>query len=427
MVFAATCSLGPVAHDVDGCDADRTIEWHMVPDLESAHPMERAMTDPGASLAPISDRARQLAPVVWLIGKVQSGKTSIVRALTGASDAEIGAGYRACTRTARIFDFPPEAPIIRFLDTRGLGEAAYDPEADIAYCEDRAHLILAVVKALDAEQSAVVEAVRAARARHPEWPVVVAQSSLHEGYAAGQGHVLPYPFDGDDAAGAVPEPVLRALEHQRSLFEGLPGRGAVRFVPIDLTLPGDGFQPPDYGREALIAALVAAAPAAVRLAVQELPGATGGGEDRARSVNAHILGFAAAAGASDAVPVAGVVTVPVLQAAMLRQIAGLYDVDWDRRSYAEFIAALGTGTLLRTASTFGIRQLVKLVPVYGQTIGAATAAAASFAATYAIGKAASYYLEQRRRGKTAEGIAEVYRDALRNAFGMAQQRQSKGQ
>jgi uncharacterized protein (DUF697 family) len=387
--------------------------------------MEPTMTDPVASAAPIADRARHLAPVVWLIGKVQSGKSSIVRVLTGASDAEIGAGYRACTRTARIFDFPPEAPIIRFLDTRGLGEAAYDPAADIAFCEERAHLILAVVKALDAEQSAVIDAVRAARERHPDWPVVVAQSSLHEGYPQGQGHVLPYPFDGPldggDAAGAVPEGVARALEHQRSLFEGLPGRGPIRFVPIDLTLPGDGFEPADYGREALIASLLADTPAAVRLAVQELPGAAEG-EAQARWVNAHILGFAVAAGASDAIPVAGVVTVPVLQAAMLRQLAKLYDISWDRRSYAELLTALGTGTLLRTASTFGVRQLVKLVPVYGQTIGAATAAAASFAATYAIGKAASYYLDRRRRGEAAENVAEVYRNALRDAFRMAQQR-----
>jgi len=379
------------------------------------------MTDPGASLAPIVDRARRLAPVVWLIGKVQSGKTSIVRVLTGASDAEIGAGYRACTRTARIFDFPPKAPIIRFLDTRGLGEAAYDPAADIAFCEERAHLILAVMKALDAEQSAVTDAVRAARERHPDWPVVIAQTSLHEGYPPGQGHVLPYPFDCHDSAEAVPEAVARALEHQRSLFDGLPGRGPIRFVPVDLTLPGDGFEPADYGREALIASLVAVASAAMRVAVRELPGAVEG-EGHARSVNAHILGFAAAAGASDAVPVAGVVTVPVLQAAMLRQLAKLYGISWDRRSYAELLTALGTGTLLRTASTFGVRQLVKLVPVYGQTIGAATAAAASFATTYAIGKAASYYLDRRRRGEAAENVAEVYRDALRDAFGMAQER-----
>src|SRR5262249_19706984 len=128
-----------------------------------------------ATTAAVADRARTLAPLVWLIGKVQSGKTSIIRTLTGASDAEIGAGFRACTRTARIFDFPAEAPIIRFLDTRGLGEAAYDPAEDMAFCEDRAHLVLAVVKALDAEQGAVAEAVHAMRQRHADWPVVAAQ------------------------------------------------------------------------------------------------------------------------------------------------------------------------------------------------------------------------------------------------------------
>jgi uncharacterized protein (DUF697 family) len=382
------------------------------------------MIDSTPSSAPISEQARRFAPVVWLVGKVQSGKTSIIRALTGASDAEIGAGFRACTKTARIFDFPGEAPIIRFLDTRGLGEVAYDPAADIAFGEDRSHLVLAVVKALDAEQSAVVDTLRAARQRHPDWPVVVAQTTLHEGYAPGQGHIAPYPF-ADDIAGqgapeGVPEALARALAHQRSLFAGMPGRGAVRFVPIDLTQPGDGFDPVDYGREALIGALIAVAPTAVRVALEELPGAEEG-EGGGRSANATILGFAVAAGASDALPVAGVVTVPVLQAAMLRQLAQLYDVGWDRRTYAEFIAALGTGTLVRTASTFGIRQLVKLVPVYGQTVGATAAAAASFAATYAIGKAASYYLAQRRRGAAADDVAAVYRDALRNAFRLARQ------
>jgi uncharacterized protein (DUF697 family) len=161
----------------------------------------------------------------------------------------------------------------------------------------------------------------------------------------------------------------------------------------------------------------------VKIALKELPGA--GPEADRRSVDAHILGYAAAAGASDAIPVAGVVTVPVLQAAMLRQIANLHGMPWDRRGYTEFLAALGAGTLLRTASTFGIRQLVKLVPVYGQTVGAATAAAASFAATYAIGKAASYYLTQRQRGRHAEDVAAVYREALRGAFGMAGEREAR--
>jgi uncharacterized protein (DUF697 family) len=351
---------------------------------------------------------------------VQSGKTSIIRVLTQSSDAEIGSGYRSCTKTARVFDFPTEAPIIRFLDTRGLGEVAYHPSEDISFCEHRAHLILAVVKALDVEQQVVLDVMHSTRQRHPDWPVVVAQTSLHEAYSPGQSHLLPYPFGATSSTATVPDRLARTLEYQRALFQALPGRGALSFVPIDFTQPGDGLDPADYGREVLIAALTQAAPAAVAIALAELPRSQGDGS--VRKSNAHILGFALAAGASDAFPVAGAVAVPVVQAAMLRQLAKLYGVPWDRQAYAEFAGALGTGTLVRAASTFGVRQLIKLIPVYGQTAGAAAAAAASFAATYAMGKAANYFLVRRQQGRKTEEVASVYRQALRQAFHLAKER-----
>lgn len=381
------------------------------------------MRPPADASTPIADTARQLAPVVWLVGKVQSGKTSIIRTLTQATDAEIGAGFRACTRTARIFDFPEEAPIIRFLDTRGLGEAGYDAAADIAFCEGRAHLVLAVVKALDAEQNTVLDVLRQARQRHPDWPVVVAQTTLHEAYRAGSGHILPYPFTAGAGRGAVPEELARSLAYQEALFSTLPGKGGLSFVPIDFTQPGDGYEPADYGREVLVTALNVAAPAAVALALAELPGVA---ETVANRADAHILGFAVAAGASDAVPIAGVVAVPMVQAAMLRQVAKLYGVQWDRRAYSEFLGALGTATLVRTASSFGIRQLVKVIPGYGQTIGAAAAAAASFATTYAVGKAANYFLSRRQSGVRAEEVAAVYRQTLQDAFRLAKTREGGG-
>jgi uncharacterized protein (DUF697 family) len=108
---------------------------------------------------------------------------------------------------------------------------------------------------------------------------------------------------------------------------------------------------------------------------------------------------------------------------MLHQLAKLHGVQWQTRDYAEFAGALGAGTLVRTASTFGIRQLVKLIPVYGQTAGAAAAAAASFATTYALGKAASFYLARRRQGVTAAEVSRVYREALRDAFRKAKERE----
>jgi uncharacterized protein (DUF697 family) len=378
------------------------------------------MSHSAETKTPIADKARQFAPVVWLVGKVQSGKSSIIRSLTQSTEAEIGQGFRACTRTARVFDFPGQAPIIRFLDTRGLGEVAYDPTEDIAFCESRSHLILAVVKALDLQQQAVLDVVAAARARHPEWPVVIAQTCLHEGYGPGQRHLLPYPFgDGLTEVEALPSALTRALGYQRSLFRSLAGRGALMFVPIDFTPPGEGFDPPDYGRDELISALIAHAPAAVAVALAELPHLP---QETAAKANAHILGFAVAAGASDAVPAAGAVAVPMVQAAMLRQLGKLHGTRWDRRAYGEFAGALGAGTLIRVASAFGVRQLVKLIPVYGQTVGAAAAAVASFTTTYAMGKAASFFLTRRQQGVQASEVAAVYRQALSEAFQLAKQR-----
>jgi uncharacterized protein (DUF697 family) len=377
------------------------------------------MSQSPETASPIADRARQFAPVVWLIGKVQSGKSSIVRVLTQSTEAEVGSGFRACTRMARVFDFPQDAPIIRFLDTRGLGEVDYDPAEDIAFCEGRSHLILAVAKAMDQQQHVVLDVIAAARRVHPDWPVVVAQTSLHEAYLHGAGHVLPYPFSAGALGPDVPVPLSQALTYQRGLFGSLPGRGGVSFVPVDFTHAGDGFDPPDYGHEALIAALIAAAPLTVAAALAELPQSP----DARRKSDAHVLGYAVAAGAGDAVPLAGAVLVPAVQAAMLHQLARLHGVQWQTRDYAEFAGALGAGTLIRTASTFGIRQLVKLIPVYGQTAGAAAAAAASFATTYALGKAASFYLARRRQGVTAAEVSRVYREALRDAFRKAKERE----
>src|SRR5262249_1966580 len=70
-------------------------------------------------------------PVFWLFGKTQSGKTSIIRFLTGADDAEIGRGFKPCTRFSREYRFPTEeAPLLIFLDTRGLEEPGYNADED---------------------------------------------------------------------------------------------------------------------------------------------------------------------------------------------------------------------------------------------------------------------------------------------------------
>ncbi|HNM00679.1 MAG TPA: GTPase domain-containing protein, partial [Nitrosomonas sp.] len=98
--------------------------------------LQTILADPKIDEAALDASLRQVRqkiplPVFWLIGKTQSGKTSIIHALTGSEAAEIGNGLQPCTRFSSFYDFPAQMPVVRFLDTRGLGEIDYDPSEDI--------------------------------------------------------------------------------------------------------------------------------------------------------------------------------------------------------------------------------------------------------------------------------------------------------
>lgn len=388
---------------------------------EEARTSDAAQKAAGADIQP---------PVVWLLGKVQSGKSSIIRAITQASDAEIGDGFRPCTRTARLYAFPDDTPVLRFLDTRGLGEVAYDPTEDLAVNEAAAHVIVATMRATDPDQRAIREALGRVRARHPGWPIVIAQTALHDAYEPGMGHTLPYPFDPNaprDVIDRIPVDLMRALAYQRTLFDDLPGDGPLIFVPVDLTKPGDGLSPADYGLDALTEAIATVAPHGMLAALSAMPGFAA--DPKARAADPIVMGHAMAAAGGDLVPfpVAGTLAATTVQARMLSKLGALYGITWDRRAYAELTAAIGAGTLTKVAASIGLRQLAKMIPVYGQTAGAAASAAASFAVTYALGRAAVRYLHGRRLGATDQAdIAETYRQSLREAFRMAKEQRLSG-
>src|SRR5881227_3450068 len=172
-------------------------------------------------------RQRIPVPVFWLFGKTQSGKTSIIRYLTGAEDAEIGQGFQPCTRFSRRYQFPTaEAPLLTFLDTRGLDEPGYDPAEDLGRFNDEAHIVLVTVKALDHAQENVLAHLGTVRKAQPRRSVVLVLTCLHEAYPQ-QQHPQPYPFGADDwssleaAPPALPSDLLRSLQEQRRRFEEL--------------------------------------------------------------------------------------------------------------------------------------------------------------------------------------------------------------
>lgn len=377
--------------------------------------LKQAVLDPSideAALAASLEEAqsRMPIPVVWLVGKTQAGKTSIIRALTGSERAEIGNGFQPCTRSAQLYDFPDELPVVRFLDTRGLGEVDYDPDEDVRYCETRAHLLLAVMKVADPQQEAVFDVLRAVRKRHPDWPVVIAQTGLHELYPLDAGHIQPYvPLD---ILAESPYPnVTRAVLAQREALGKLAGHTPPNWVTVDLTQPGDGFVPEHYGLDALWQAIEAVSHFDLR---RQLLGDAAVRDVYARSAHRQIMGHTLAAAGLGAMPVIDLVAVTGLQAKLLHALATLYGQHWDSRTVKEFMGLLGAGVATGILGQMLGRTVVKLIPAWGQTVGAVWGATASGATTFALGKTAVYFFDARRRGTPidAEGVQAVYAQAL---------------
>lgn len=350
-------------------------------------------------------------PVFWLLGKAQSGKTSIISTLTGASWAEIGNGFQPCTKTARFFDFPDsQSAFIRFLDTRGLAETDYDPEEDMAWCGQQAHLLVIVAKAMDHQQDSVLEAARAIHKQHPEWPVIVAQTCLHEGYPGrDMEHIQPYPYDGLPFAPGVPTDLGRSLLKQRETFAGLDAR----FVALDFTLPEDGYSPADHGVEALWTAIEATLPLGLRSLFGQSEPRRLLNDGYARKAHPHIIGYALCAGLAAALPVpaASLGLASAIQAKLFQSIASIYGLNLTAQSVAEVGSALGLGVL----AGMGGRELAKLIPGYGQTLGLGVAGLYTAAVTYALGQVFCLYFAGTLRGHafSAQALRELYREEFK--------------
>lgn len=340
-------------------------------------------------------------PLFWLLGKTQSGKSSLVRAITGAGDAEVGNGFRPCTRTARIYEFPAaDDCLLRFLDTRGLGEVAYDPAEDIAQFAGQAHLLVVVLKGMDLAQEHVVATARQLVAARPDWPVLVVQTCLHEGYAQpGDRHAVPYPFNGDPPWDGVPTDLARALTAQREWFADFPWSDRarqLRFVPVDLTLPDDGYSPVDYGLDAVWTAIEELLPCGLRVLLGQSPESSGALKAmHRREAENHVIGYALAAGAAAAIPVPWI-DLPLvfgLQTKMFHAVAGVYRQPMTGERMKEILALLGMGGLSRVLGLAG-RELAKGIPA----VGSAAAGLYNGAVTYAMGMTLIAYFERVRGG-----------------------------
>lgn len=366
-------------------------------------------------------RKKMPLPVLWLLGKTQAGKTSIIRALTGNETAEIGNGFQPCTRHSRFYDCPGEMPVVRFLDTRGLGEVAYDPSDDIHYCESQAHLLLAVMKVADMQQEAVFEVLRTIRLRHPEWPLLIVQTGLHELYPTNHKHIEPWPYGDEPLPNTIPIELRRAILAQRAAAEKLPGSTSVRWVAVDLTLSEDGFEPSDYGLEALWQTIEFLLPLGLQ---HQLTSEKEVRDLYERTAHQHIVGYSFTAAGLGALPVVDLVAVSTVQAKLLHGLATLYGQRWDKRTITEFLGLVGAGIASSYLARMVGRAVTKVIPILGQTVGAVWGASASGATTYALGKASVYFFTRRKNGLNVDPdtLRRIYAEALESGASLLKER-----
>jgi uncharacterized protein (DUF697 family) len=350
-------------------------------------------------------RGKTQAPVLWLLGKTQSGKSSIIQGITGCTEIEIGYGCRPCTRTSTIYDFPnEEQSLFRFLDTRGIGEAFYNPDEDLACAEGQAHGVLVVMRACDPGQEAIKQVLTKVRKRKRSWPIVLVQTTLHEGYPRGTEHPQPYCFDRLPLPDAVPSDLARALDYQHRDFAGLFDR----HVAIDFTHPDDGYGPRLYGEDALWNALAEVVPLGYRAVLSGTPEALSGVRDILfKTAHPHIVSYSTLAGVAAMVPfpAANIPAVLFAQTKMLHSLASLYGM-----SLAKGLEALGPAIGISFAGRTLVRSLVTGIP----GVGSALAGLWTASATYGLGCALCWYFAAVKQGAvpTNAQIRKVYAEEL---------------
>ncbi len=385
-------------------------------------------------------------PVFWLFGKTGSGKSSIIRFLTGSTLAEIGNGFQPQTRTSFSYDFPSiTEPLVRFLDTRGLGEAGYEPRDDLKSFDQSTHVVIVVARVMDHALAEIVDALRVIRRARPSRPIVLALTCLHEAYPFEQ-HPDPDPFivgkelavvPANEPGNAVPGPadseanppatrvsnlavhpaLQRCLREQEDRFAGLVDR----IIPIDFTKPDEGFQQPDFGGKRFEGALIELLPAACRQALIHLDDVRHTLRDlTAKRALTTILTYSGLAATSAASPLPWV-DIPVVMALQTRLVYLLADL-YDQKMNAELLSKMAGAVGGRLAIRFALKAPLKIIPVFGMTANAAMA----FAYTFSLGKACCWYFGEMKNGHvpSSDELNKVWGDQLQDAMSTWRKRQS---
>ena len=111
------------------------------------------------------------------------------------------------------------------------------------------------------------------------------------------------------------------------------------------------------------------------------------------------------------VPLFDIAAVTAVQMDMLRQLAGLFEVDYSKSTGKSFVSALTGSTFARIGAS-----LVKAVPGVGTVLGGISMSLMSGASTYAVGQVAASHFG------SEGGLLDVDMDWAKRAYGEAFER-----
>jgi uncharacterized protein (DUF697 family)/predicted GTPase len=370
-----------------------------------------------AQIAEILERVRSELPTTEavLIGKPQSGKSSIVRGLTGVSTEIIGQGFRPHTQHTQRYAYPSsDLPLLLFTDTVGLGDVNQDTQAivqelttDLQQASRGARVLILTIKITDFATDTLKQIAQQIRQQYPDIPCLLAITCLHELYPPNTDHPdYPPPMEAID----------RTFTALQSTFAGLYDAA----VLIDFTLEEDGYTPVFYGLEAFRDTLVQLLPEAEAEAIYQLLD-----ESATRKIGTlyrdiahrYMTAFTLMAATLAAVPLP-FATMPVLtalQVSMVSLLGKLYGQTLTPSQAGGVVSAIAGGFIAQAVG----RELIKFVPGFGSVIAASWAAAY----TWSLGEGACLYFGDLMGGKKPD--PQQIQSVMKEAFQSAQERFSR--
>lgn len=366
-------------------------------------------------IAEILETVRSALPTTeaFLLGKPQSGKSSLVRGLTGVSAEIIGQGFRPHTQHTEQYAYPSDdVPLLIFTDTVGLGDINQDTDQileelaeDLQQKPQQARVLILTVKITDFATDTLRQVTQQFRKKYPQIPCLLVVTCLHELYESPEEDHPPYPPES--------EKINYAFSGIQEAFSGLFD-GAVM---IDFTLEEDGYTPVFYGLEALRDALAELLPEAESRTIYQLLDEEMGqklGGIYKNVARRYILSFSLMAATLAAVPLP-FATMPVLtalQVSLVGVLGKLYGQTLTPSQAGGVVSAIAGGFLAQAVG----RELIKFIPGLGSAIAASWAAAY----TWALGEGACVYFGDLMGGKKPD--PKKIQATMQEAFEQAKER-----